>query len=229
MANMRDIICFDYETGGANPLTAQPTQIAAIAIHGRKLTLQPGGVFNSEIRPIIDDEKAIEAGVAPLEEKALEITRKNRKDLAKAPPPKIVWGKFAEFVNQYNWKNTSFTAPIAAGFNIIGYDMPIVNRMCKEFGPYDEKKQQQKLFNPIFKIDLMDHIYCWFENNQDVKSYNMDYLREYFGLPKDNAHDALQDVKDTANILIKFLKLQRNLLKKVRFEKSFADGERYIV
>lgn len=226
---MRDIICFDYETGGANPLTAQPTQIAAIAIHGRKLTLQPGGVFNSEIRPIIDDEKAIEAGVAPLEEKALEITRKNRKDLAKAPPPKIVWGKFAEFVNQYNWKNTSFTAPIAAGFNIIGYDMPIVNRMCKEFGPYDEKKQQQKLFNPIFKIDLMDHIYCWFENNQDVKSYNMDYLREYFGLPKDNAHDALQDVKDTANILIKFLKLQRNLLKKVRFEKSFADGERYIV
>ena len=226
---MRDIICFDYETGGANPLTAQPTQIAAIAIHGRKLTLQQGGVFNSEIRPIIDDEKAIEAGVAPLEEKALEITRKNRKDLAKAPPPKIVWGKFAEFVNQYNWKNTSFTAPIAAGFNIIGYDMPIVNRMCKEFGPYDEKKQQQKLFNPIFKIDLMDHIYCWFENNQDVKSYNMDYLREYFGLPKDNAHDALQDVKDTANILIKFLKLQRNLLKKVRFEKSFADGERYIV
>ena len=226
---MRDIICFDYETGGANPLTAQPTQIAAIAIHGRKLTLQPGGVFNSGIRPIIDDEKAIEAGVAPLEEKALEITRKNRKDLAKAPPPKIVWGKFAEFVNQYNWKNTSFTAPIAAGFNIIGYDMPIVNRMCKEFGPYDEKKQQQKLFNPIFKIDLMDHIYCWFENNQDVKSYNMDYLREYFGLPKDNAHDALQDVKDTANILIKFLKLQRNLLKKVRFEKSFADGERYIV
>ena len=49
---MRDIICFDYETGGANPLTAQPTQIAAIAIHGRKLTLQQGGVFNSEIRPI---------------------------------------------------------------------------------------------------------------------------------------------------------------------------------
>ena len=143
---MRDIICFDYETGGANPLTAQPTQIAAIAIHGRKLTLQPGGVFNSEIRPIIDDEKAIEAGVAPLEEKALEITRKNRKDLAKAPPPKIVWGKFAEFVNQYNWKNTSFTAPIAAGFNIIGYDMPIVNRMCKEFGPYDEKKQINKKF-----------------------------------------------------------------------------------
>ena len=96
--------------------------------------------------------------------------------------------------------------------------------MCKEYGPWDKTKQQQKLFSPIFKIDLMDHIYCWFENNQDVKSYNMDYLREYFGLSKDNAHDALQDVKDTANILIKFLKLQRNLLRKRKFEKTFGNG-----
>ena len=71
--NYRDIIVFDFETGGANPHTCQPTQIAAVAIHARKLELQPGGIFDSEIRPIIDDEKAIEAGVAPLEEKALEI------------------------------------------------------------------------------------------------------------------------------------------------------------
>ena len=57
--NFRDIIVFDFETGSRNPLTTQPTQIAAIALHGRKLTIQPGGIFNSEIRPIIDDKKAI--------------------------------------------------------------------------------------------------------------------------------------------------------------------------
>ena len=45
---------------------------------------------------------------------------------------------------------------------------------------------------------------------------------------KNNAHDALQDVKDTANLMIKFLKLQRNLLKKVKFEKSFATGGVYV-
>ena len=56
----------------------------------------------------------------------------------------------------------------------------------------------------------------------------MDYLRDYFGMETDNAHDALQDVKDTANILIKFLKLQRSLLKKVKFEKTFANGEVYV-
>ena len=78
--NYRDIIVFDFETGSANPHTTQPTQIAAIAIHARKLQLQPGGTFNSEIRPIIDDDEAIKAGVAPLEDEALKITRKNRTD-----------------------------------------------------------------------------------------------------------------------------------------------------
>ena len=48
--NYRDIIVFDFETGSRNPLKTQPTQIAAVAIHGRKLTVQPGGYFNSEIR-----------------------------------------------------------------------------------------------------------------------------------------------------------------------------------
>ena len=109
--------------------------------------------------------------------------------------------------------------------------MPIVERMCQQYGPIDEKKGCQKIFNPIFTIDVMQHIYCWFENNQDVKGYSMDYMRDYFGMSensKENAHDALQDVKDTANLMIKFLKLQRGLLKKVKFEKAFAKGEVYV-
>tara|TARA_Y100000034_G_scaffold136004_1_gene210217 strand:+ start:861 stop:1544 length:684 start_codon:yes stop_codon:yes gene_type:complete len=226
--NYRDIIVFDFETGSTNPRNTQPTQIAAVAIHARKLELQSGGTFNSEIRPIIDDEKAVKLGLAPLEEEALTITRKNRQDLAKAPLPKTVWKKFAQFCDRYNFKKTSYYAPIAAGFNINGFDMPIVQRMCEQYGPVDQKRGQQKIFNPIFSIDLMQHIYCWFENNQDVKAYGMDYLRDYFGMPKDNAHDALQDVRDTANILIKFMKLQRSLLKKIKFEKAFADGEFYV-
>tara|TARA_B100000029_G_scaffold458970_1_gene488761 strand:+ start:334 stop:1017 length:684 start_codon:yes stop_codon:yes gene_type:complete len=226
--NYRDIIVFDFETGSANPHTTQPTQIAAIAIHARKLQLQPGGTFNSEIRPIIDDDEAIKAGVAPLEDEALKITRKNRTDLAKAPLPKTVWKKFAKFCDKYNFKKTSYYAPIAAGYNINNFDMPIVQRMCEQYGPLDNKRGEQKVFNPIFTIDVMQHIYCWFENNQDVKGYSMDYLRDYFGMDKENAHDALQDVKDTANLLIKFMRLQRSLLKKVKFEKSFGDNKLYV-
>jgi DNA polymerase III epsilon subunit-like protein len=228
--NYRDIIVFDFETGSRNPMKTQPTQIAAIALHGRRLTPQPGGVFNSEIRPIIDDKKAIEAGFDPLEEEALEITGKNRKDLAKAPSPKAVWQKFEDFCNKFNFRGTSYTAPIAAGYNIIGFDLPIVQRMCEMHGTTDSRGRQT-LFNPIFKLDVMDMVFSWTENNKEFKSLSMDFLREYMGFPeesKENAHDALQDVKDTANILIKFLKFQRNISQKTKFEKAFANGEFYV-
>ena len=59
MAN-RDIIVFDFETGSRNPNTTQPIQIAAVMIHGRKLTVQPNGYFESLIKPL-GDEKAVAA------------------------------------------------------------------------------------------------------------------------------------------------------------------------
>ena len=71
----RDFIVFDFETGSRNPLTTQPTQIAAIALDGRNLSMK--GSFNSEIKPILDDEKAIAAGLDPIEDGALRVTGKN--------------------------------------------------------------------------------------------------------------------------------------------------------
>ena len=115
----RDFIVFDFETGSRNPLTTQPTQIAAIALDGRNLSMK--GSFNSEIKPILDDEKAIAAGLDPIEDGALRVTGKNRKDLAKAPSLKPVWKKFCSFVDQYNWKKDPFFNPIPVGFNIIGF------------------------------------------------------------------------------------------------------------
>ena len=132
----RDIIVFDFETGGRNPLRCQPTQIAAIALDGRNFRLK--GEFNSMMRPILDDDKAIAAGVDPIEEGALKVTGQTRAQLAKAPLPKGVWKKFGTFVDKYNWKGTPYFAHIPAGFNIIGFDMKIVVRLCKEYGPWDE-------------------------------------------------------------------------------------------
>jgi DNA polymerase III epsilon subunit-like protein len=225
MAN-RDIIVFDFETGGRNPRRCQPTQIAAMALDGR--SLKPKGTFNSEIRPILNDEKAIAAGLDPVEDEALKITGKTRAELAKAPHLKTVWKKFTGFVNKYNWKGTPWFAPIPAGFNINGFDMVIINRLCKEFGPHDDKSERQKLFNPIFKIDVMDNVFMWTEADPSVKSISMDSLRERMGLSKDNAHDALQDVKDTANIMIKFMKTHRAVYRNMKIEQAFADGDLYV-
>ena len=222
----RDYIVFDFETGSRNPRKTQPTQLAALALDGRNFKLK--GSFNSEIRPVLDDEKAIEMGFDPLEDEALRITGKTREALAKAPMPKTVWKKFCNFVDQYNWKNTQFFAPIPAGFNIIGFDMIIVDRLCKAYGPYDKDRGQQKLFNKIYKADMMDNMFMWTEGDPTVKSISMDSLRDRMGLSKENAHDALQDVKDTANIMIKFMKTHRAVYRNLKIDKAFADGELYV-
>ena len=222
----RDIIVFDFETGGRNPMRCQPTQIAAIALDGRNFRLK--GEFNSLMRPILDDKKAIAAGVDPVEDDALKVTGKTREELAKAPLPKGVWKKFCSFVDKYNWKGTPFFAPIPAGFNIIGYDMHIVNRLCEQYGPYDDKRQSQKLFHQIYKIDVMDDVWLWTEGDPNVKSISMDSLRERMGLSSENAHDALQDVKDTANIFIKLQKSRRAVYRNMKFEKAFADGKLFV-
>lgn len=221
-----DIIVFDFETGSRNPYRTQPTQLAALALDGRNLKLK--GTFNSEIRPILDDQKAIELRLDPIEDEALKITRKTREGLAKAPLLKTVWKKFVAFVEQHNWQGSSFFAPIPAGFNIINFDMVIIDRLCREYGPLDEKRGTQKLFHQIYKIDVMDNLFMWTEGDPNVKSISMDSMRERMGLSKENAHDALQDVKDTANILIKFMKTHRTVYRNLKIEKAFADGERYV-
>ena len=106
--------------------------------------------------------------------------------------------------------------------------MIIVDRLCKEYGPWDSERQRQKLFHQIYKIDMMDNMFMWTEGDPNVKSISMDNLRERMGLSKDNAHDALQDVKDTANIMIKFMKTHRAVYRNLKIEKAFADGNTYV-
>lgn len=225
MAN-RDYIIFDFETGSRNPHKTQPTQIAAIALDGRNFNMK--GQFNSEIQPIFDDEEAIKAGVDPIEDEALKITGKTREGLAQAPPLKSVWQKFTKFVSQYNWKGDAFFNPIPVGFNIIGFDMIIVNRLCEQFGPWDKERNQQKLFSKVYKFDIMDSIFAWTESDPSVRSISMDALRERMGLSSENAHDALQDVKDEANIFIKLMKTHRAIYQNMNFDKAFADGNLYV-
>jgi DNA polymerase III epsilon subunit-like protein len=222
----RDIIVFDFETGGRDPNTCQPTQIAAVAIDGRSLKLK--GTFNSEIWAETDDEKAVKKGLGPIEDGALKVTGKTRESIAKAPKPKAVWTKFCAFVEKYNWKGTPFFAPIPAGYNILGYDMIIVDRMCKQYGPWDDSRQRQKLFHQIYKIDMMDNYWMWTEGDPNIRSRSMDSIRELMGMSSENAHDALQDVKDTGNLMIKFMKTHRAVYRNLKLEKAFANGNTYI-
>lgn len=226
MAN-KDIVCFDFETGSTNPERCQVTQVAAIALDGRNFRVK--GEFNSEIRPLyFDDDEALANGWDPIEEGALKVTRKTREGLASAPTLDAVWPKFVDFVNKYNYNKTDWFAPIPAGYNIVNFDLPITKRLCSLYGPWNEKKGQQKLFDPIKKFDVMDMYYGWSENDPGIKSWSMDNLRKRVGFSTANAHDALQDVKDTANVMIKFLLVQRAVYKKMSIDNCFASDETYV-
>ena len=106
--------------------------------------------------------------------------------------------------------------------------MKIINRLCKEFGPWDEKRGEQQLFSKVYKIDVMDNVWMWTEGDPSIKSISMDSLRERMGLSSENAHDALQDVKDTANIMIKFMKTHRAVYRNLKIDKTFTKGSLYI-
>ncbi len=176
--------------------------------------------FESLMRPLDFDK---------LEDRALEINRKTREELAEAPLQGIVWKQFADFCKQYTLggKSDSWSAPIPAGYNINGFDMVLVNRLCETHGMLN-KDGKQSIFHTVHSHDLMPIITHWFNGQKEPTKYNMDALRDYFGMSKENAHDALQDVKDTAAILSRFMKLTRTLQEpdrkfRVKFKNSFAE------
>jgi exonuclease I len=74
----------------------------------------------------------------------------------------------------------------------------------------------------------MDNVFMWTEGDPSVKSISMDSMRERMGMSTENAHDALQDVKDTANIMIKFMKTHRAVYRNLKVENAFANGDLYV-
>ncbi len=207
--NTKDIIVFDFETTSKSKYSCELTQIAACVIHPRRLTI--GETFNTEVRPLDFDA---------IEDEALKITRKTKEKLREAPHPEQAWRDFSNFVNKFNFKKNEWYAPIAGGYNIEGYDWEILTRYSKKYKTSNDKGEQA-LFSNFMKLDLMEHIYWWHENDNILDDLKLTTLRKHMGLATEGAHDALNDVTDTAKIIIKYLKLYRFLGPKVPTEDSF--------
>ena len=222
--NHNKIAVYDYETDGINPEECSPVQIAAVILDPRTLEYIPGAEFNSMMRPPdFDDPFYYQNHKSTIEWHAKLRGIPSSEVLALwsvAPSQKSVWEQYSSFLAKYNKnpaKPTEFGAPIAAGYNIIGFDNIICNRL-------KVVHKTKFLYNRVNKFDLMDLLHSWFENSPEVEKMSLDYLRGYLGMTGvsiANAHDALQDVRDTAQILIRLLKLQRHLGQKVQFKDSF--------
>jgi DNA polymerase III epsilon subunit-like protein len=219
--NSNYILVVDLETTGLSWLKDEPVQIASLAIDPYKLEIIEGSEFNSLMKPV----NILSGSEQEISEKwnkcwkAWEVNKKTRSELEKAPLPQHVWKEFANYVKKYNTGGKS-GKPIVAGHNIQNFDLFWIRELCKKYKMIDINGEQN-LFNTRTILDTLNILFLWFENLVEPENLSMNTLRPYFGIDDANAHDALGDCRDTANILIRFLKLHRRCAPKAKFKGAF--------
>ena len=223
----KNFICvFDFETDSPDPETCSPVELSALIIHPRQLEVMPDSLFESDIRPLdIDDDNYIEKHQKTIDFH-IRATGQTQKQILKrwrnSPLQVNVWDQFKNYLLKYNSnqsKRTVYTAAIPGGQNV-DFDITILDRMAKNWGD-ENSRGKAKVLNNVYKVDTMQMSFCWFESNPEINSCSMDSLREYFGISDEKAHTAIKDVKDTSDLICRYLKLYRVCAEKVKFKNAF--------
>lgn len=227
---MKNKICvFDFETDGVDTSECSPVQIAAIIVDPYNLSVVKDSEFNIMVRPEkLEADKNYKYEDSDILDFHAKVRACSKEDILKswqsAMSQQQAWSMFSQYLEIYHLnrsKKSMFSAPVAAGYNILRFDMKIVERFCRKLG-YVNNENTSSLFFPRDTLDIMNLLFYWFESNGDVKNLTLDNVRDYMGISKAGAHDALKDVKDCAELLIRFMRLHRNLSKKIKFKDSFA-------
>lgn len=232
MANANHICVFDFETGGL-PVKkaigwAEPIQVGAVMLEPKKLKVV--GHFESLMQPLRPDD---------LHPKALEVNHLTKEQVIAAPHPKMVWADFVRWKKQYQKKDTVYNHPVPAGYNILSFDMHIVDKLCKQWGPTSKDKENdvenQAVFSQLYSIDLMHDVWRLMEGSECLTEFSnsgkhdikLTTLAKWMGLEFTDAHTALGDVYVTAAIIVRLLKMNRSLVGdgkagRVKFHNAFG-------
>jgi exonuclease I len=215
------------ETDGSDPRVCSPVQLAAIMIDPINLEIIKGSEFNINFKPEVLEENDNYVYTTDILDFHSRVRGCSKDDILSAwkthPKQSQAWDMFVNYLDKYHTRTTKksqFSAPIAAGYNINRFDLVIVDKLSNKYKNLN-KEGRTDLFYPRDVVDVINLIFYWFENNTELKSFSLDTLRDYFGISKDQAHDAFKDVMDTANIMIRFLKLHRNMSEKIKFKGAF--------
>ncbi len=219
---------YDFETDHTDPHTCNPVQLAAIMVNPRTLKVIEGSEFNTKMQPIgigednyVEDHKDTIDWHANIQKTTSEKIVEGWK---KSPQQKDAFLAFKEYLLRYHTRTqrkSKWSAPIRAGHNIVRFDNIIMKRLCESYNCLD-KGSDMTLFYPRDQIDSMFYCYAWWENCEEPSSYSWDYLRPYLGMSTKGAHDALQDVRDTAKLICGFLRLNRKFADITNFKDAFG-------
>ena len=224
--NNRWIIVFDWETDSPNPNTCNPVELAAVPVNPRTLEIKTDQSFRATIRPDdIDSEeyftKERQGTIAwHAKQRGVE-TEEIIADWKQGQSEKVVWKNFCNYCAKYEVDKKPgqwYTEPIPSGYNIIGFDLVIANRMV-------EKYKTKSPFSKVTKIDMMDILFMWFENLDEPSSMKLDAFRDFLGMEAAQAHEALSDTIDEAELLVKFMKFHRRQSTVGKFKDSFANAK----
>ena len=207
----------DLETGGLSTSRSQIVQIGAVVVDARRLEILEGSEFNILLKPLYGEE-AEAHGLEEITEGAIAVHKKGHSLLAeKGVDAETGMKNFISYVNSHNYSKTKWQAPIVSGYNIINYDLPILHREFNRLNLVDP-------FHPSIKLDVMQLMFLFFENDKNVTRLSADSLiRKHMGWKdKGESHDALGDVIMTAEVLIKSMRLIRKAVGTVKFENCFA-------
>lgn len=220
MINMNTYCILDFETSSVNPNECQPLELAAVMVEPRKLEIIEGSEFCAIINP--SDRAIISSDNIAFHCKARKCTKEELFKLwDEGLSEKVAWEKFVDYTRKYHVsgkKRSIFTSPLPCWYNGDNFDSIIVQRLAQKYGNVGSDGRQNIFFTRD-SYDVMKLISFFNENNPELGSYAFDNVRKYMGMDGDGAHQALIDVKQTAELLIRFIKLARNI--RVRFKGAF--------
>jgi len=202
----RNCIVYDYETtwNNASEEKCDIVQMAAIVVDLKRRVVVPESYFCLDVcPPTIDDDDFVEQRKNTIDWHC-KIQDKTQEELLErwraGTPEKKAWQEFQAYINGHSGRGYTST-PIRGGMNIRNFDMKIDARL-------HEKYETKDPFWPRDVFDIMDLFAYWFlYSNNPPKNFQLDTVRERLGMSTANSHDALQDVQDTADILVRFLNL----------------------
>ena len=223
MKNNRWIIVFDWETDSPDPLTCNPVELAAVPVDPQTLDIKQDQAFKAVIKPDdIDNEeyftKQRQDTIAwHAKTRGIE-TEEVIKEWKKGQSERVVWKNFCTYCAKYEVDKKPgqwYVEPVPSGYNIIGFDLPIAQRLS-------EKHKTKFPFSKVNKIDMMDILFMWFENLTEPSSMKLDVVRDFFGMKASQAHEALSDTIDEAKLLVQFMKFHRKQSTVGKFKGAFA-------
>lgn len=205
-------VCFDLETvnpdkdGTANTDTSDIVQVAAVPVDLDKLVVLEDEALDIIMKPKDINSKTFLDDYSNVIKFHCEVHNKTPEEMVEfwkmGVKEEAGFKEFISYVKE--WKDGS--KPIALTQNGRNFDDPIVRRKCKEY-------KQGYPFHLRDQIDMIEVFGWWFRYAANPpKNYKMDTVLPHLGMSCEGSHNALVDVINTANVALRFLKLQKKLM-----------------